>query len=246
MKKNILLFLLCVLLCIPFYSVKAETDEKTNGSSCNYKQINELNKLASNVKINQEVIDNGDGTYKFKFTIYNINENISIMINKTQEGVENIPRAVTQFDAGGGIYSFIDDNYKDLITYKFEIIGKKDDCTKTIKTITEIKPFYNKYYDYDDCKLESTQGSYYCQQWLKKKFELTESEILKKIQAAQQTIERITTTRCVDCDANTRKGAKKLYYEGIKRLATIGFSIGIVLDILFLYLKIDSIRRSSL
>lgn len=242
MKKNIAIMFLLVLIC--FCSTKtALAEETTTKASCDYKTRAELNKLAASVTASYDIEKREDGRYIFKFTVYNVVENLFVSV--TNEA-ETLSLVITPAHLTNGVYTFNIENDTDVIRYNFVVRSLIQNCTGDLKKFTVIKPKRNKYHDYNECKFTDTENYSYCEEWVTKDFSLSESEIIRKINEQRSVNKKITTTKCVDCDESARATAKSRKEKLIKKIIVVVISILIALDIIYLYIKTCRIKDSEL
>lgn len=143
MKK--ILFLL--LFIIPI-SVSARSK-----TSCDYKLVSNLKKLASNVDITYTYKIVEDNVY-YDVTISNIQENIYFKTNFSND-----------------IYYYSDTNNGEIVienvfpgNNKFTFYSSDSGCLNEKLVVKNINlPYYNRYYNYDECKGIEDFSS--CQRW---------------------------------------------------------------------------------
>lgn len=212
--------------------------------TCSYKNRAELNKIAANVIAAYEVKKDENNQTFFRVSIYNITENIYVnitnSINPDELLIVNPPMTTN------GVYSFDVKDINTVITYTIVVRSSIPGCTEDIRRFTFIKPKKNKFYDYEECKYDDTAEYSYCSEWITSDFTLSDDAILTKIEEQRQKIKVITTTRCVDCIEDVRYSAQKKKIMQIKKIIVIGLSIGISLDLIFIYIKVSNIRRYEL
>lgn len=248
MKKS-LVFIMLLIFTFVLVDVKAEGEEQTTSAQakCSYKEKNDLYKAASKVTASYEVLDLGEGKYSFKISIYNIVDGVSVM---TKDGVlggtEGLYEVIVPSDTDNGTYVFEDPNFETPTTYTFKVTSQKENCESKSKTITLVKPMRNNFFDLEECKYKSTEKSTYCQEWIKAPFKIGESKVLEKIREKRDSAGKITTTRCDNCDEGIRNVAFYEFVSQTKLIIAVGLAIGVVMDIFYIYLKIDTIRRSEL
>lgn len=260
--KKYLIFIMLVFSSIMLVKVYAEEEQTTSAAKCTYKEKNELYKAVTKVTANYEILDLGEGRYSFKISIYNIVDGISV---KSKDGALGIKIENDEFlensdpeneffmytmilpsDTDNGTYVFEDPNFETPTTYNFEIKATKDNCDSRTRTIKLVKPMRNTYFDLEDCKYKSTEKITYCQEWINKPFRIAESKILEKIRNTRDSAGKITTTKCENCDVGIRSVAFFELVNQTKLIIAIGLAIGVVIDIFYIYLRIDYIRRSEL
>ncbi|MCH5166599.1 MAG: hypothetical protein J1F35_01780 [Erysipelotrichales bacterium] len=236
-KLLIILFLLFSYFCITS-NVYAEDN------SCTYKEQANLNKLAGSVEVSYDIQKNTDGTYIFKISIYNLTSDLSVTVTNDYDATFFL--TIVSEMTNNGTYTFEVNDYTNIIKYSFVVRATTSPCTSDLKKLTLVKPKKNKYHDYNECKLADTEGYTYCTEWITKDITLSESEVLEKIQEQRSYVKRIKTTKCANCSTNVRMSARLEMIMMYKRFIVIGLSIGIALDIIYIYLKVSNIRRSAL
>lgn len=212
--------------------------------SCSYKNRAELNKIAANVSAAYEVKKDENNQTYFRISIYNITEKIYVNITNSlnPDGLLIVNPPMTN----NGVYSFDVKDINTVITYTIVVRSSVPGCTEDIRRFNFVKPKKNKYFDYEECKYDDTSEYSYCSEWITSDFTLSEEDILKKIEEQRNNLKVITTSRCIDCIEDVRYNAKKIRLMQIKKMMVIGLSIGISLDMIFIYIKISNIRRYEL
>ena len=147
-----------------------------NALGCLEEDINDLRSYANQVKVNYDIIDNSKKgiavtgeeneefiipDFSFNISVLNITDNIYISIrnNKTTDLIN-----VYNKDTENGIYRFNEKNFTDVYNYTIEIRSNNPYCMhQTIKQIKFIKPKYNPYSAFKECR-----GSdlIYCQKFI--------------------------------------------------------------------------------
>lgn len=212
--------------------------------SCSYKNRAELNKIAASVTAAYEVKKDENNQTFFRVSIYNITEKIYVNITNSINPDELL--IVNPSMTTNGMYSFDVKDISTIITYTIVIRSSVPGCTEDIRRFNFIKPKRNKFFDYEECKYDDTAEYSYCSEWITSDFTLTDDAILKKIEEQRQKAKVITTTRCIDCIEDVRYSAQKRRLMQIKKMIVIGLSIGISLDLIFIYIKASNIRRYEL
>jgi len=242
MKKNIVIIFLLVIMC--FCSTRVVlAEETTTKQNCDYKTRAELNKLAASITASYDIEKREDGKYIFKFTVYNVVENLFVSVT---DETETLSLVVTPAHLTNGVYTFNIENDTDVIRYNFVVRSLLPNCSGDLKKFTVVKPKRNKYHDYNECKFTDTENYTYCQEWVTRDFSLNESEIIKKINEQRSINKKITTTKCVDCDEKTRDQARLSREKIIKKIIVIVVSILSALDIIYIYIKSCRIKDSEL
>ena len=233
-----------IILFFLFSSLCMTIDVYAEDNTCTYKEKANLNKLAGSVEVSYDIVKNTDGSYTFKISAYNITSELSITVTNDYDATFFL--TIVSEMTNNGTYTFEVNDYSNIIKYNFVVRATTSPCTSDLKKLTLIKPKKNKYHDYNECKLADTEGYTYCAEWITKEIALSESEVLEKIQEQRSYVKKIKTTKCVNCSTNVRMYARLEMVKMYKRFIVIGLSIGIALDIIYIYLKVSNIRRSEL
>lgn len=212
--------------------------------TCSYKDRAELNKIAADVTAAYEVKKDENNQTFFRVSIYNITE--KIYVNITDSSNPDDLLIVNPYMTTNGIYSFDVQDINTIITYTIVVRSSVSGCTDDIRRFKFIKPKRNKFFDYEECKYDDTAEYTYCSQWITSDFTLSDDAILAKIEEQRQKNKVITTTQCVGCIEDVRYNAKKARIMKIKKIIVVGLSIGISLDLIYLYIKVSNIRRYEL
>ncbi len=235
--KDKIVILIAVLFSylIPNVRVLAE-------GTCSYKDQADLNKAAGKVETSYSFERDETGAEYFLISIYNVVDNIYVDVES-----ETLEEAVIATPSGStaGVYSFRVNDIDNVIKYEMYVRSSIEGCQGDLRKLTLTKPKKNKYHDYDECKFEDTEKIPYCQEWITKDFGMTEKEILAKIEE-QRSLKQVIIDDTKNETDNIRASNKLELLKQIRRYAILGLSIGISLDIIFIYLKISDIRRSSL
>ena len=113
----------------------------------------------------------------FTFNLYNLDENIYVVINNSKTG-EN--KEVHNYDMIDNHYSFVENNIDDVITYYVNINSNNSSCYgNKITTKIVIKKIVNKFYYEDICK--GIEDYTYCKPLLNNKFAINDSKIRENI-----------------------------------------------------------------
>lgn len=212
--------------------------------TCSYKDRAELNKIAASVTAAYEVKKDENNQTFFRVSLYNITEkiylNITSSANPDELWIVNPPMTTN------GIYTFDVKDTDTIITYTIVVRSSVSGCTEDIRRFNFIKPKRNKFFDYEECKYDDTAEYMYCQEWITSDFSLSDEAILTKIEEQRQKHKVVTTTRCVECVEDVRYNAQKARIMQIKKIIVVGLSIGISLDLIFIYIKASNIRRYEL
>lgn len=137
--KKIIFFLIILFSMIP--NAKAE---------CSDEEMIRLSKIANNITTSYEY---DEKTKSFNITFTNANKKLLIKdVANDKYYNENFEFTIKNFKSGD---------------YKFNIESSDINCTEDVLVTKYIKlPFYNKYYDTEDC--EGIKEYSYCSKWIEK------------------------------------------------------------------------------
>lgn len=232
------------IIVLSIFSFFFITNDAFAEEKCSYKDRAELNKIAANVTATYEVKKDENNQTFFRISIYNITEKIYVNITNTLNPdslvIVNPPMTTN------GVYTFDVSDINTIITYTIVVRSSVSGCTEDIRRFNFIKPKKNKFFDYEECKYDDTAEYSYCSEWITSDFTLSDEDILTKIEEQRKRQQVITTTRCIDCIEDVRYNAKKARIMQIKKIIVIGLSIGISIDMIYIYIKISNIRRYEL
>lgn len=166
--KRLFFIILCAFI-VGFTSVEA-------ASSCPTSTKKQLAQNAARVKVDYEIkdfseekiieVDGHETTYKipnyvFEITVYNVTEDLSIYIQKTNNDRQIV---VTYQDTVDGTYTFTDNNFGEIYNYNISVRANGDECRGTTLRSTKFtKPRYNAYSEFTYCQ---NSTNYYCQRFI--------------------------------------------------------------------------------
>ncbi len=214
--------------------------------SCDYKLKAQLNKYAFNVKAEYEFKRSEDGNTYFDIVIYNIVEDIYVNYKSESEGNSSIGTNVTYAASNSGTYRFSIPIPNKSFDYVFYVRTTKEGCAGDLRKFNLSIPVRNSYHDLDDCKRSGMENYYYCKEWIVDEFDLSASEIEKKISDKYASLKKNTSYKCIGCEEKARNEAKIKAFKELKTKIIIGLAIGIVLDILIMIVQIINIRRNEI
>ena len=128
----------------------------------------------------------------------------------------------------------------------FSVGTTKEECVGNLRKFKLSIPIRNSYHDLDDCKRSGMEDYYYCKEWIVNEFNLSSTEIEKKIRNKYESLKNKTTTKCIGCEERERNEAKIKSFNEMKKKIIMGLSIGIVLDLLIIIVQIINIRRNEI
>ena len=214
--------------------------------TCDYKLKAQLNKYAFNVKAEYEFKRSEDGNTYFDIVIYNIVEDIYVNYKSESEGNSSIGTNVTYAASNSGTYRFSIPIPNKSFDYVFYVRTTKEGCAGDLRKFNLSIPVRNSYHDLDDCKRSGMENYYYCKGWIVDEFNLSASEIEKKISDKYASLKKNTSYKCIGCEEKARNEAKIKVFKDLKTKIIIGLAIGIVLDILIMIVQIINIRRNEI
>ena len=166
MKHYLKLILLVILVIFGINKVRA--------AECSYKDQALLNKEASNVKITYQLIEDEEEEY-LQILITNLNEHLTLEIsNDYNDEIMNFSIS----DAKEGVISFKNIALYKMVTYKINIYGAYNSCSRNLIMTKNISiPYFNIFYDGSVCK--NIPDYTYCQKLVKTN--MSADDMAKKI-----------------------------------------------------------------
>ena len=137
---------------------------------CNEEEKIRLSKIANNIASNYEYDEN---TKTFSITFTNVTKEI-VITNLTTKKMynEDIEFTINNLKSG---------------TYKFNITSSDINCTgETLITKYINLPYYNKYYESNECR--GIEEHSYCQKWVKA--EIKEETFKKKVEEYKESLKK--------------------------------------------------------
>ena len=215
MKKVFNYSLFFILLSFIFInSVKAE---------CSYQERKKLLEEAKSV----EAYFEADVKNKlFNFYLYNLTDDLFVRIENlsSKQSIE-----VYNYQIVGDYYTFVEDNIDEKVSYRIHIYSNKQECygnKLTSKTIS--KGIINKFYSDSVCN--GAEEYMYCQPFLKDKINISDEEVINKINEYKKNLEIIEKQQVVESNFFIdfiKKNWKYILIFGI----ISGLSVGSVLII---------------
>lgn len=238
-----LVFLGFILISVFCLSLNVYAEEETSGS-CSYKEKANLNKLAGSVTASYEIEKKEDGTSSFKISVYNVTN--GLYVNVIAGDDDETMFTIVPEETDNGTYSFVVDDENNIIEYNMTVQSSSSNCFGDLKKIKLVKPKKNKYHDYNECKFADTENYSYCKEWITKEITLSESDVLNKIEEQREYLKKTITTSCANCSQDVNDSAHLRLINMYRKFIVIGLSIGIALDIIYIYIKVSNIRRAEL
>lgn len=224
--KKVLFLLFGFLIFIPF--VKAE--------ECSASEKAKYISDAIKVKASYEFKTDESGRSYFAITLYNLTPNIIIEF----ENQNNEFELVSGLESGL-TYTFNDYDIDNSRVYNFEISiigssGCKVRATKTSLT----KPKKNYYYEnIPECKFQKMKDFYYCKEWINNDFHVEDYVIRRAI---QQEYNKTTTSIAEEVIESDNLYTFLQLYIQYRIYILIGLGIGIVIDIIYIFLSYKKIK----
>lgn len=238
--RNVLVFLILSLFSL------FVIPENVFADSCDYKQKAQLNKYAFNVKAEYEFKKNEDGSTYFDIIVYNIVSDIYVNYKSELEGNSSIGTNINYEATNSGTYRFSIPIPSKSFDYIFYVRTTKEGCAGDLRKFSLSIPIRNSYHDLDVCKKSGMEDYYYCKEWIIDEFNISSSEIEKKINEKYESLKKNTTSQCIGCAEKARNDAKIKAFEELKIKIIIGLAVGIVIDLLVMIIQIVNIRRSEI
>lgn len=161
---------------------------KVSASACSYKEQTILNNDFSNMKITYEIIDDNE----INILIYNLTRNLYLTFVNQDNKVE---QKIYYSDTTNGKYIIKRDASK-LEEYEFKVRSNLSNCYGKILTTKKIiKPKYNEFYTLEICNNEKLVNHSYCQKFITKNINKTESEVKKTLEDFLKVHVDVITTK---------------------------------------------------
>ena len=210
-----------------------------NAEECSASEKNKY--MADAVKVTASYEFKYDETNKpyFVITIYNLSPNVMVMYSSKLGESGSIWKS-----NGENEYSFNDYNITDLDTYTFTVIiyGEGGCTTKTL-TFNLVKPKKNYYYDnVNECKFEKMKDYYYCKEWISSDFLISEQTIIDNI---KKEFNKTTTVISQETSEDNNLVTFLELFIKYKYYILGGIGIGIIADIVYIYLSYKRIREGE-
>ena len=95
----------------------------------------------------------------------------------------------------------------------------------------------------DECKYEKMKDYYYCKEWISSDFKVDEDTIIKNIRAE---FNKTTTMKSVD-DSGEKSNLVTILdlYKQYRVYILIGLGLGIIIDIIYIYLSYKKIKDAE-
>lgn len=215
-------------------------------ATCDYKTQASLTKGAAKITATSEVVEE-NGKRVFKITVYNITDEFYILVKPEgpNMGLKNafmIYPSQTKDQA----YSFTTDNLDNVVKYKFTVRTNIKGCLDDITSFYLTKPKRNYHFDMSYCKYKEVVDYYYCQEWIKSDFNLTDAEIEERIIKKRESLTTTTTAYCPSCELEEEQNERERRLFEIKKYIIAGLVVGIVIDLVVIGVLLHDLKRRGL
>ena len=228
MKKVLFLILICFSFISSTYALECSAKEKVS-----------LSANATKITASYEFKTDENGVNYFLITAYNIDESTFLSYTDESGKIQSL------VNLNGVDPSFKDYNLDTTFKYQFDIyVNGSEGCISKVRSFTLIKPKRNPFYvSMDECKYEKMKDYYYCQEWISSDFKVDEETIIKNIRAE---FNKTTTMKSVD-DSNEKSNLVTLLdlYKQYRVYILIGLGLGIIIDIIYIYLSYKKIKDAE-
>ena len=235
-----------ILFSICFYMIGLNS--ALADGTCDYKAKNALNKLATKVQANYEIITDDNGKQSIAINIYNIpSDDIYVDVH-----AEGFPSDTTEMTSDmiyfnrttNGAYKFVVNDIDHIVKYTFRV--KAFSCDSFVRTFSIVKPKKNKFSTLDVCKYQEVLDYFFCKEWITEEIKYDDATVIQKIKKARIAKTTTTTTRCYSCELEEKEAKRLAEFNQFKMYLIIGISAGIVIDILVIIVLLVRIKRYSL
>ena len=228
MKKVLFLILICFSFISSTYALECSAKEKVS-----------LSANATKITASYEFKTDENGVNYFLITAYNIDESTFLSYTDESGKIQSL------VNLNGVDPSFKDYNLDTTFKYQFDIyVNGSEGCISKVRSFTLIKPKRNPFYvSMDECKYEKMKDYYYCKEWISSDFKVDEETIIKNIRAE---FNKTTTMKSVD-DSNEKSNLVTLLdlYKQYRVYILIGLGLGIIIDIIYIYLSYKKIKDAE-
>ena len=228
MKKVLFLILICFSFISSTYALECSAKEKVS-----------LSANATKITASYEFKTDENGVNYFLITAYNIDESTFLSYTDESGKIQSL------VNLDGVDPSFKDYNLDTTFKYQFDIyVNGSEGCISKVRSFTLVKPKKNPFYvSMDECKYEKMKDYYYCKEWISSDFKVDEDTIIKNIRAE---FNKTTTMKSVD-DSNEKSNLVTLLdlYKQYRVYILIGLGLGIIIDIIYIYLSYKKIKDAE-
>ena len=227
--KKVLFILYIFLFFIPF----------VNAEECSVSEKTKFMSDAIKVNVSYEFKTDESGRNYFAITIYNLSPNVLVSFynqDNKYESVSGIDENLT--------YTFNDydiDNSREY-SFKIAIVGSGG-CITNITVINLTKPKKNYYYEnIPECKFQKMKDFYYCKEWINNDFHVDDYVIRRSI---QEEFNKTTTSVSDEEVVSDNLVTFLQLYIKYRIYLLIGLGIGIIIDIVYIYLSYKRIKEGE-
>ncbi len=228
MKKVLFLILICFSFISSTYALECSAKEKVN-----------LSTNATKITASYEFKTDENGVNYFLITAYNIDESTFLSYTDESGKIQSL------VNLDGVDPSFKDYNLDTTFKYQFDIyVNGSEGCISKVRSFTLVKPKKNPFYvSMDECKYEKMKDYYYCKEWISSDFKVDEDTIIKNIRAE---FNKTTTMKSVD-DSGEKSNLVTILdlYKQYRVYILIGLGLGIIIDIIYIYLSYKKIKDAE-
>ena len=228
MKKTFILLLL-------FFTFLTSVNASTCSSQEKLKYIDDAVKVTASY----EFLKDEAGRSYFKITVYNLSQNVMVYYNDKNEEQHYMSGLDGKLSD-----SFVDYDIDNSFTYKFKVsIYGESGCVSNVTSFTLMKPKRNYYYDnIPECKFEKMKDYYYCKEWINNDFYVDSNTIVNNIKNEfNKTTTRISEEKV---ESDNLVTLLQLYIK-YRLYILIGLGIGILIDIVYIFLSYKKIKEGE-
>lgn len=228
MKKVLFLILICFSFISSTYALECSAKEKVS-----------LSANATKITASYEFKTDENGVNYFLITAYNIDESTFLSYTDESGKIQSL------VNLNGVDPSFKDYNLDTTFKYQFDIyVNGSEGCISKVRSFTLVKPKKNPFYvSMDECKYEKMKDYYYCKEWISSDFKVDEDTIIKNIRAE---FNKTTTMKSVDDNGEKSNLVTILdLYKQYRVYILIGLGLGIIIDIIYIYLSYKKIKDAE-
>ena len=228
MKKILFLFILFFTFFTTVHAAECSTQEKL-------KYVNEAVKVTASY----EFLKDETGRNYFLITVYNLTPNVMVFykdVNNEQFAFTSINGEISR--------SFTDYDIDNNFTYKFNVsVYGESSCLSSVTSFTLVKPKRNYFYDnIPECKFEKMKDYYYCKEWINSDFRVDSDTIIKNI---KNEFNKTTTLISEDTETSDNLVTFLQLYIKYRIYILIGLGIGILVDIVYIFLSYKRIKEGE-
>lgn len=206
---------------------------------CSAREKVSLSSEATKIMASYEFKTDENGANYFLITVYNLSPSTFVSYTDRNYNINSLVYSEN------GDPSFKDYNLDDIYKYQFDIyVNGSEGCVSKIRSFTITKPKRNPFYtNMIECKYEKMKDYYYCQEWISTEFKVDNSTIEDSIKK-----EYNKTTTTVSYELNDKDSNFVTFLElyiKYRIYILVGLGIGIVADIIYIYLSYKKIKDAE-